>query len=481
MRKTLDKYKNLPIQLKASVWFLVCSFLQKGISTITTPIFTRILTTAEYGQFNVFNSWLGIVTVIVCLDLYAGVYTQGLIKFEKDKFRFASSLQGLNLVLISAWTLIYYLTKEFWNHIFNLTTVQMIAMLVMIWTTATFRFWSTEKRVTYSYKILVIVTLIVSLAKPIIGILFVLYSEDKVTARILGLVLVELMCYSWMFVAQMIRGHAFFDKKYWIYALKFNIPLVPHYLSQIVLNSSDRLMINAMVGPSEAGIYSLAYSISQIMVLFNQAFLQTIEPWIYQKIKDNRAQDIKKIAYPVLLFIAGLNLLLILFAPEAVKIFAPADYYNAIWVIPPITMSVVFYFSYSFFSTFEFYYEKTKFIMIASVFGAVLNIILNWVFIKGYGYYAAGYTTLICYMAFAVGHYLFMKKICNLYLPKINVFNTTTLALISLSFIVLGFIIMLLYPLTLLRYFIIIICLILIFAYKNKIINLIKKIRNGNF
>lgn len=58
MKKYLQQYKNLPVQMKASLWFLICSFMQKGIATITTPIFTRILTTAEYGEFSVFNSWM---------------------------------------------------------------------------------------------------------------------------------------------------------------------------------------------------------------------------------------------------------------------------------------------------------------------------------------------------------------------------------------------------------------------------------------
>lgn len=85
IRDYLKKYKNLPVQVRASFWFLICSFLQKGISMITTPIFTRLLSTSEYGQFSVFNSWLGICTVIVSLQLYAGVYTSGLVKFEDEK------------------------------------------------------------------------------------------------------------------------------------------------------------------------------------------------------------------------------------------------------------------------------------------------------------------------------------------------------------------------------------------------------------
>ena len=62
---------------------------------ITTPIFTRLLTTQEYGEFNVFNSWLSIVTVFVTLNLYNGVFTRGLVKYEEDRDRYASALQGM--------------------------------------------------------------------------------------------------------------------------------------------------------------------------------------------------------------------------------------------------------------------------------------------------------------------------------------------------------------------------------------------------
>ena len=85
MNKLLVKYRSIPVQVKASLWFLICAFLQKGISFITTPIFTRLLSTSEYGQYNVFNSWMNIIIVIVTLNLFSGVYTRGLVKFEKDR------------------------------------------------------------------------------------------------------------------------------------------------------------------------------------------------------------------------------------------------------------------------------------------------------------------------------------------------------------------------------------------------------------
>ena len=476
MNKILSKYQNLNIPAKAAIWFLICSFLQKGISVITTPIFTRLLTTYEYGQFNVFNSWFSIVNIFVSLMLSGGVCTQGLVKFDKERDIFSSSLQGLTLTLVSVWTVIYLLFHNYFNNLFSLTTNQCLLMLVMIWTGAVFNLWASEQRVLYKYKVLVLVTLIVSVAKPVVGIIFVTQAKDKVTARILGLALVELIGYFGLFIHQVVKGKCFFSKKYWKYALWFNIPLVPHYLSQAILNSSDRIMINNMVGSSAAGIYSLAYSISSMMIIFNTALVNTISPWIYTKIKERKLADIAGTSYLTMIMVAFVNLALIAFAPEAVSIFAPKSYYDAIWIIPPVAMSVYFMYAYDIFAKFQFYFEKTKFVMVASSASAIVNIVLNYIFIKLFGYYAAGYTTLFCYALYTVSHYLFMNKIIRENLDGFKVFDTKILLAITFGMLILGFIMLFLYNFIYIRYAVILLTLIICIIKRNQIMGICKSV-----
>ena len=475
IKRFLNQYKNLSVQIKASMWFLICSFLQKGISVITTPIFTRLLSTAEYGNYNVFNSWLGIVSIFVSLDLYAGVYTQGLVKFDQKRKTFSSSFQGLTLTLVFIWSIVYLLFSSYWNNLLKLSTVQMVSMISLIWTSAVFNLWASEQRVDYKYRNLVIITLIVSLLKPIVGIVLVINANDKVTARIAGLVLVELICYTPFFFIQLKRGRKFFDAYFWKYGIMYNIPLIPHYLSQSLLSSSDRIMIKSMVGESEAGIYSLAYSIALLMTLFNKALSHTISPWIYKKIKRNATDEIENKALGALLLIAIVNIILIILAPEIVFIFAPNEYRKSFWLIPPIAMSTFFMFEYDLFAKFEFYFEKTVRIMIASVLGATLNVLLNYIFIQSIGYQAAAYTTLICYVIYSFMHYLFMVSICKNEGIK-TVFNIHKLLFISVGFVLIGFSVMLLYNNTILRYLCIAIMFIFIICFRNKVKSVLNNI-----
>lgn len=472
--KILEKYKNMPVPARASIWYLICSFLQKGISVISTPVFTRLLNTEEYGKFSVFNSWLSIVTVFVTLRLYYGVYSQGLVKFDKDRNRYSSALLGLTTTMMGGWLCIYLIFHDFWNHIFQLTFSQMIAMFVSIWATAVFSFWAARQRVDYNYRKLVFLTIIVSVAKPLFGICAVLLAEDKVTARIWELALVEVIAYLGLYITQMKKGRCFYSFQIWKYALAFNIPLIPHYLSQTILNASDRIMIERMTTSDAAGIYSLAYSISQIMTLFNTALIQTLTPWIYQKIKAKEEKNIGAVAYPSLLCIGAVNILLICFAPEIVKLFAPKAYYDAIWVIPPVAMSVYFNFQYNLFSAFEFYFEKTSFIALSTGIAAVFNIVLNYVFINAFGYLAAGYTTLVSYMIYAVMHFIFMKKLCKKNLDNSRVYDVRVLLLYSIVFLTIAFFITLTYERILIRYGLIGLFVIILICNRKKIMEFLK-------
>ena len=120
--------------------------------------------------------------------------------------------------------------------------------------------------------------------------------------------------------------------------------------------------------------------------------------------------------------------------------------------MPPVAMSVFFMYVYDLFAKFAFYYEKTGYIMLASVVGAALNILLNWIFIDKYGYTAAGYTTLVCYVVYAITHYIMMRIVCRKNIGKIQVYDLRILLGITGGFVAVGFIGLGLYRFTVLRY-----------------------------
>ena len=110
--------------------------------------------------------------------------------------------------------------------------------------------------------------------------------------------------------------------------------------------------------------------------------------------------------------------------------------------------------------------------MLASIVAAIINIILNIIFIPLFGYIAAAYTTLIGYIGLSIMHYIFMKKV-----EKNKIYDIKFITMISLVLIILSFIIMVLYKYIIIRYLIIIIIISLVIISKKRILYIMKKLK----
>ena len=89
----------MPPAVRSSLWFSICNFMQRGIALITVPVFTRLLTTEEYGVCNVYFAWAEMILVFTSLQIpYEGL-NNGLIRYEKDKDGYTSAMAGLILVM----------------------------------------------------------------------------------------------------------------------------------------------------------------------------------------------------------------------------------------------------------------------------------------------------------------------------------------------------------------------------------------------
>lgn len=413
-RKLCKKYKNISNVVKAGLWFTICNFLQKGINFITIPVFTRIMTTEEYGFYSIYSSWHSVITVFATLHLSYYVFNRGLVKYENDRERFVVSLQSLSATITLVFVAIYLIFRHHINAYIGMPTTMMLCMMVQIFFEPPVLYWTARKRFEYKYQAVIFVTLALSILNPVIGIILIKCSvfKDAAIARVFSIALISMVFGSAFGINIIKKARNVFNTRYWRYALGFNLPLIPHYLSTTILSSADRIMIGDMVGKSEAGIYSVAYSIGMVCTLFSQAINQAYLPWLYKRMKKEEYSGISGISNTFLLIMLCILTMIICFAPEVVWIVGSEKYMEAIWAIPPICGSIYFIFLQNLFANVEYYFEKTKLIAAASVGVAVLNILLNYIFIQLFGYLAAGYTTLFCYIAYSVVHFFVMKRIC---------------------------------------------------------------------
>ena len=81
----IKKIEKLSAPAKASFVLMLTQLIQKGLAVITTPIFTRLLTTAEYGQVSVFFSWYEILVIFSGFCLSKGVFNNGMLDYKDDR------------------------------------------------------------------------------------------------------------------------------------------------------------------------------------------------------------------------------------------------------------------------------------------------------------------------------------------------------------------------------------------------------------
>ena len=407
----IQKYKNMSITSKATIWFLTCTLIQKGLSFITTPIFTRLLTTEQFGTYSVYCYLMQILIICTTLRLDYAVFNKGMSKYPKDRDGYASSMLGFSMIITTAMLVVYLVFQNQINSITELGTVLMLAMFAELYVQAAVSFWALRERYEFHYKAVVFYTLFTAVSSSVFGIVAVSVFEDGGSARILSNALIHVLAGSVIVVLLFRRGRKFIDWSYIKFALLFNVPLMLHYFSTYLIEQSDRIMIQKLDSLSAAALYSVAYTVGGLVNIVTGAISNTLIPSLYRWLERKDFRVMNRNILTLMLGVTALVILVALAGPEVVLLLGGEEYLPAVYVIPPVAASAFFSFLYTIVANIEFYYEKNKFAMKISVACAVVNVVLNYLLIPIYGYVAAAYTTLFSYMVFAVGHIIYVNRL----------------------------------------------------------------------
>ena len=153
----------------------------------------------------------------------------------------------------------------------------------------------------------------------------------------------------------------------WKSTLFVALPLIPHYLSTVVLSSIDKIMISQMIDQNKTGVYSLAAILSAIGVLVWRALSVTYTPFVNSKLGERDFKAIREAVKPLLVVVALFCILTALAAPEIIGILATKEYYEGIYVVPPIAAGIYTTALYDNFTAISFYHKKSYNIIMATV------------------------------------------------------------------------------------------------------------------
>lgn len=437
LKKIKETYNNMNVMARASAWFILLTIFDKSVSLITQPLINHVLSIEEVGIFGIYQSWHSVFAVLATFKLSGGVFEVYITKNKEESYNVMGSLSVLSSLICIAFCVISLIFINPLSALIKLKPIYILLMYAQILGDSLIGFWTTKKQFDYSYKSYCYVTGTLFLIKSVASvILCYCIKEDRLLGRLIGLCIPALVFGVALFATYFKKCEFDKVKSYWKPALMFNIPLIPHYLSTVLLSSSDKVMIERLSDTSSTGLYTIAYLYSSLSLVVFGAINSAYNPFSMKAIKEKKYDVLASTTRVMMLFSMMFAIILTYLAPEGLFILGGGnrEYLKALSIIPVLIVGIFFSSFYFVFSNIEFVYEKTKYIFPVTLAGTFFNIILNYLLIPKFGYSVAAYTTFIGYLFTAVCHYFISRRIVREDVYKINHIIICLVVFILLSF-----------------------------------------------
>lgn len=466
MSRLINKIKGIPAGVKSAFVYTASSVFTRGLAVITVPIFTRLMTSEQIGIVGLYNSWYGMISAFATLSLTSGGYALAMKEYSGKRDQYVSSILTLTSLIAILIAGVYFAFPNIWQKTLGLSNRLIILMLFGFFFAPARDFWLARQRFEYKYKLSAVVSIMTAVIASTISVIVVLHmnrihSTNIAEGRLFANYLVIYGVAAIIWISIFFKGRTLYNKEYWQMSLSLSLPLVGFNISGQVLNASDRMMISHMVNNSAVGIYGVLYTASSLSLLVWQAINTSFVPYIFQNI-DNKEHKIKEIANSLMIMYALVAVLMTYFAPEIVKILATDEYLAAIYIMPPIAGGVFLTAFSTLYSNMAVYYKKTKYVMYPAIVAACINLLLNYYFIKIFGYMAAAYTTLASFAIQSILQALWSRKVCKQNDMDIDkIFDNRRMVLIAFITIIACMVAIPLYTNSAIRYCVILIGIII--------------------
>ena len=414
----MDKLKEKKYNgVKAGIWYTIGNIIIKGIPFFTIPIFTRLLTTNDFGIYSIYLSYEEILSVIIGLGISG---TVKIAKFEfKDNFEeYISSvinliaIVGIIFLVISNLSYSFFTLQEWLSRfVVNLIIIQSISVAIYFVV-------SSKYVIDGDYIKNLLVVFFMTILNIVISLILCvsLFKNSSYLGRIIGTALGTIFVAVFVIFKQNRISPIISKKVYNRFALVLGLPLILHQLSISLLAQSDKIMIQTLVGNKEAGIYSIGVIITSVLAVIISSIDSAWTPWFYSKLSEKRYDILIEKNNILVIFFMYLTLGFLLISPDIIHIMTEESYWDSIYILIPLIISIYLNFMYVFSVGVEYFLKKTAFISMVTVICVFINIILNYIMIKKFGYIGAAYATCISRFFQFLFHYFMARYLLK---PKI--------------------------------------------------------------
>lgn len=395
--------------IKHTVIYGVGQVLSRLASILLLPLYTRVLSTADYGCIALLDLTASLISIVFTLGISSACHRyhfDATDDLSRDKVWWTGlsvltlqCLMGLlPLVIFASW-LAPFAIGSFHNG----TTCFRLAICTIFFSSfnATLDLYFRAQKWSVLSTGMAILQLLLGIT---INVTLLVVLRFGVVGVFLGNFITSIICCCVSLIFFLVsRGHYVFDRKVMVSLWQFGAPLIPVSLSAMVMHQADRYILRMHVDLNQVGIYSLAYSIGQaVNSLILIPFIAIWNVTIYDIAKRADAN----VAFANLYVIFSELLMLLMFAIAmtsrlSVGIVAAPEYQSAADLVPIVCLAYIFFSLTNFYNVPALLAKQMHVLIPHSIVCAVFNVTANLIFVPYFGITAAAWTSVLTFILFA--------------------------------------------------------------------------------
>lgn len=396
-----------------SVIYALPSIVSRGLAVILIPLYTRVLSPADYGSFDLLSAFAVLINLTVALEV-----SQGVARFYSDeqdperRVAYASSAFWFTIFCYALFLgITLFFNKELSLYVMGRNGMEAAFQVGVSYIFLNGIFYLMQNQFRWElrsahYAIVSLAVTVITAALAVILTYVWAWGLVGLLSGMAGGALVGCFYGLW----NLRKSFRFqFQRDRLTEMLAFSVPLVPSGVAVFMSQYIDRLMINHYLALSDVGLFGIAFRVAGMVGLVIVGFQSALTPLIYAHYRNPETPA--QLARIFRIFIAFSLLLFFsvsVFAKEIMMVLTIPAYYDAahivVLLIPAILLSNMYIFAPG--TAIE---KKTNIILWINVCGAALNILLNTILIPFLGIEGASIAKLISY-ALVFGMYMWFSQ-----------------------------------------------------------------------
>ena len=393
---------------KNTAIFAIGNVASRLISFFLVPLYTNILTTAEYGVVDLVNTLCTVLAPILILNI-----NEAVMRFALDKGANYKKIMSTGLtvfvgaifggILVIPASSLFPEVAQYSTYIYFYTVTLAGSQLFLCYLRGK------ENIAFYS-----VGSVLQTMTIALFNILFLAVLHKGIKGYFLAYIISNIITILFAFIAgnvrEVIRDYKF-DIKLTKAMAAYSVVLIPNTFMWWIMNSSDRVMVTSIIGVAANGIYAVSYKlpslVSTLTGIFNQA-------WSYSAIREDGAEDENEynnmVFNRLISIVMLLSIALLTIVKPFLRLYVGMDYYSA-WEYTPFSIIGSAYLTLATFMATSYTVHKDSFgYLFSATFGAALNIVLNFLLIPIIHVYGAAFATCISYIAVFAFRLIHTKK-----------------------------------------------------------------------